>query len=129
MKHLIALTFIKGIGAITAKNLIAHFGSAERVFDAKQTDFKKLNKIGELLLDESIKNEAIKRAEEEILFANKHNIKIHSFLDKTYPYRLKECEDAPIVLYSLGKADLNSGHFFGYGRYAQCYAVWKRNLQ
>ena len=111
MIYSIALTLIKGIGPINARSLIAHFGDVERVFKAQKTDFPKLNKIGELLLDENIKNQAIKRAEEEILFANKHNIKIHSFFDKTYPYRLKECDDAPIVLYSLGKADLNSGHF------------------
>ena len=111
MKHFIALTLIKGIGPITARNLIAHFGDVEKIFTAKKTDLQRFGKIGEILLDDNIKNEAIKRAEEEISFAQKHNIEIHTLLYKTYPYRLKECEDAPIVLYSLGKADLNSGHF------------------
>ena len=111
MKYHIALTLIKGIGPITARNLIAHFGVVEKIFSAKKADLQRFGKIGEILLDNSIKNEAIKRAEEEILFIKKHNIKIHTILDKTYPYRLKECEDAPIVLYSLGKADLNSGYF------------------
>ena len=109
--YCIALTFIKGVGPISARNLIAFFGDLEKVFTAKKADLQRFGKIGELLLNESIKNQAIKRAEEEILFAQKHNIVIHTFLDKTYPYRLKECEDAPIVLYSLGNADLNSGHF------------------
>jgi len=111
MNFYIALTFIKGVGPIIARNLIAHFGDVEKIFTAKKADLQHFGKIGELLLDENIKNQAIKRAEEEILFAKKHNIEIYTFLDKTYPYRLKECEDAPVVLYSIGKADLNSGHF------------------
>jgi DNA processing protein len=120
MIYPVALTFIKGIGPINAKNLITYFGNAENIFKAKPRDVVKFKKLGELILDESIKNQALKRAEEEIQFAEKNKIKIHYFLDKTYPYRLKECEDSPVILYSTGDLDLNSGHFLA--------AVGTRNI-
>jgi DNA processing protein len=109
--YAIALTFIKGIGPINAKSLIAHFKNVESVFDAKPADFKNFNKNISTLLDKNIKDQAIERAKKEIEFARKHNIAVHYFLDKSYPYRLKECEDSPIILYSLGNCDLNSGYF------------------
>ncbi|MDR3328450.1 MAG: DNA-processing protein DprA [Prevotellaceae bacterium] len=109
--YAIALTFIKGIGPINAKGLIGHFESVQGIFDAKPADFKGFNKNISVLLDKNIKNQAIERAAKEIEFARKHNINIHCLLDESYPYRLRECEDSPIILYSLGDCDLNSGYF------------------
>jgi DNA processing protein len=110
--YCVALTFIKGIGPVTARHLIEKFKGVEKVFQAKSSDFPKSSKTtGELLTNKTVKEQAFKRAEEEILFAKKHNIKIHTFLDSSYPQRLNRCEDAPIVIYSLGDADLNSNYF------------------
>ncbi|MDR0830454.1 MAG: DNA-processing protein DprA [Prevotellaceae bacterium] len=109
--HATALTFIKGIGPISAKTLLAHFGSFEAVFAENSAVLAKIPRIGNLLADQKIKNEALQRAEIELAFAEKNRIKVHLYTDKTYPFRLKECEDSPIVLYSLGADDLNSGHF------------------
>jgi DNA processing protein len=111
MVYPIALTFIKGIGPINAKSLLAYFGNAENIFKAKLKDVIQFNKLGNLILDENAKKQALKKAEQEIKFAEEHNVKIHYFLDKTYPYRFKECDDSPIILYSIGDLDLNSGHF------------------
>lgn len=46
----------------------------------------------------------------EIEFIEKNGIKLISFGDKEYPYRLAECQDAPLVLHSMGNADLNAKH-------------------
>lgn len=51
--------------------------------------------------------EALKRAEEEVQFCEKHNIKVLAFDGNDYPQRLKNCDDAPLVLYYCGNADLN----------------------
>ena len=37
-------------------------------------------------------------------------IKVLCMLDPNYPQRLKNCPDAPMVLYSLGNANLNARH-------------------
>lgn len=52
--------------------------------------------------------EALKKAEEEIAFCEKHHIQILIPSDKAYPLRLENCADAPLVLYYRGTANLNS---------------------
>lgn len=46
----------------------------------------------------------------EIEFIEKNDIKLICFGDREYPCRLAECADAPLVLHSLGNADLNARH-------------------
>ena len=51
------------------------------------------------------------RCEQELSYAREHKIKILSIQDEdAYPMRLRQCEDAPLVLYQLGKANLNVPH-------------------
>ena len=54
--------------------------------------------------------EAFRRAEEELEFADAHGIDVICYNDDSYPYRLKECDDAPIVLYGKGNYNLNAEH-------------------
>ena len=60
-------------------------------------------RLGKLLGDESL----IELAEREMEFIEKNNIKLICKGDKEYPYRLAECNDAPLVLHQMGNADLN----------------------
>ena len=50
---------------------------------------------------------ALKRAEEELTFCANHDILPLTPDQPHYPQRLKECDDAPLVLYYKGTADLN----------------------
>jgi len=104
----VALSMISGIGNITAKKLIAYFGSVEEIFTAKKKDLTKIQGIGDILAKEIIKSNALKLAEKELKFTEKHHIDILFFLDKNYPERLKNCDDAPIILYFKGKSELKS---------------------
>lgn len=52
----------------------------------------------------------IELAEREMEFIEKNSIKIVCRGDEDYPYRLAECDDAPLVLHSMGNADLNAKH-------------------
>lgn len=52
--------------------------------------------------------EPMKRAEIELEYCEKHHIQVLCHNDASYPQRLRECDDAPLVLYYLGSADLNS---------------------
>ncbi len=61
----------------------------------------------DILSGENRRN-AVERAAREIEFIHKHNIRAHFLLDDDYPARLKECHDAPVVLYSLGDANLSA---------------------
>ncbi len=49
----------------------------------------------------------IARAAEELEYAREQGIKVLVWSDDDYPKRLCECDDAPLVLYYRGTADLN----------------------
>ena len=113
LKYKIGITLIKGIGNSLAKNLIAYIGRVEGVFNEKQQNLAKIPGIGELLSKEIVAQNVLKRAEQEIEFISKNKIQSMYFTDKDYPYRLKECADSPIMIYSKGNCDLNNGKFVG----------------
>jgi len=111
LKYKIGITLIKGIGNNLAKNLIAYIGSVEGVFTEKQQNLAKIPGIGELLSKEIVSQNILKRSEQEIEFINKNKIQTNYFTDRDYPYRLKECPDSPIMIYSKGNCNLNNGKF------------------
>jgi len=113
LRYKIGITLIKGIGNNLAKNLIAYLGSAEAVFGEKQQNLAKIPGIGDVLSREIVKQDVLKRAEEEIEFIIKNKIQPFYFTDRDYPFRLKECPDSPIMIYTKGNCSLNDGKFIG----------------
>ena len=104
----IGLTLIPKVGPVVAKKLIAYCGGVEAVFKEKQNLLQKIPNIGPVLA-KSIANQTIlKRAEEELLFIDKHQLQTDYYLEDNYPKRLKHCEDAPLLLFSKGKFDYNA---------------------
>jgi DNA processing protein len=108
----IGITLLPGVGAITAKNLIAYCGSAEAVFSEKRSRLEKIPGVGTVAADtisnSAIQKDALERAEEEIRFIEKENVKPLFFTDDDFPKRLKECADSPVMLYTKGIMDLNA---------------------
>jgi DNA processing protein len=105
--HKIALTLIKGIGPRLSKHLLVHFGSAEAVFAAKKYQILKIEGIGEKTADYVLQNNAIEKATQHLAFITRHQIKVLFYTDDDYPKRLRNCEDAPLILFYKGTADLN----------------------
>jgi DNA processing protein len=103
----VALTFIKNVGHVTAKNLLGHFGSAEVIFKASTVELMQVPGVGALTASEIKNTKAIKAAEQQLHFLEKYNIRVLFFLDDDFPRRLRDCFDAPILLYYKGTADLN----------------------
>lgn len=107
--HKIALSCITGVGSILARNLISYCGSPEEVFIAKRNQLSKVPGIGPRTLELIKNHRAFERAEKELAFVRKYNIQALFLTDEAYPKRLKNCFDAPTMLYFKGNADLNSG--------------------
>lgn len=103
----IALTFVPETGPITARRLTEHFGSAEAVFKAPLKELKTVSGLGEVrakaFRDESI----FSQVEEELNYIQKHNVSVIWLHDEGYPERLKNCADAPLLMYYIGSATLN----------------------
>lgn len=105
----IALTFVPNIGPVLSKNLIAYTGSAEAVFKENKKSLAKIPGIGDSKAKDIINADVFKRAEQEISFIDKNEIKCLFYLDDEYPKRMKNFDYCPIVLYYKGNQDLN--HF------------------
>ena len=104
----IGITLIPGVGDIVGKKLIAYCGSVEAVFKEKKNLLLKIPGIGGHTVNSIINQKILERAEQEIKFIEKYKINTLFYLDDKYPYRLKQCEDSPMLLFYKGNADLNS---------------------
>ena len=107
----IALSLIKGIGPKLARNIIAYLGSVEAFFEDKKLHLDKISGIGEVIassLNAVDKKELLNRANIEVDFIRKNNLRTFFFADKSFPKRLSYCEDAPIIFYSNGNVDFDS---------------------
>lgn len=104
----IALTLIPGIGDVLARNLVSYCGGVEEVFKQKKSRLLQIPGIGEKLAQSIIDYKNFKQAEAELKFIEKHGIQTMFYLDKSYPTRLKQFADAPIMLYGLGNMNLEA---------------------
>ena len=107
----IGITLLPGIGNKTAKNIIAYCGSAERAFKEKTRHLEKIPGVGtstaKSLTNSATVKEALDRAKKEIEFIEKKEITPLFFTDTNYPFRLKQCDDGPIMIYTKGKMNTN----------------------
>ena len=109
----IALTQLPNIGPVTAKKLISYCGSAESVFRSSEKSLRKIPSIGAQLAATIKLTQPIERAKRELEFIKNHRIQSLFFLDSDYPSRLKQFDDAPVMLYYRGEADLNAPRTLG----------------
>jgi DNA processing protein len=105
--HQVALTFVKGIGPVSTRALLAAFGDAETIFKTPKAKLIKTPGISNARIGQMDFDASLQRAEQELKFIERHGIDVIFISDARYPKRLKNCDDAPILLYSKGNADLN----------------------
>ncbi|MBF6628476.1 MAG: DNA-protecting protein DprA [Proteiniphilum sp.] len=103
----IALTLIKGVGVMHARNLMQVVGDEEAVFKESSRKLEAIPRLSRRAIEEIRNPEVMRRAERELAFVTRNNLQIHFFTDKSYPQRLSQCIDAPLMLYAKGNADLN----------------------
>ncbi len=103
----IAITKIPMVGNVTAKNLISFCGGVEAVFESRKKALLKIPGIGEAIANCIVNQDVLGEAEQELSFIDKYNIQTFFYLDKNYPTRLRNYNDAPILLYQKGNADLS----------------------
>jgi len=108
LKYRIAITMIRNVGNVLAKNLISYCGSVEAVFKEKVSHLEKIPGVGSIVAKSVKAFNDFQRAEDEMKFMDKYKITPLFFLDKEYPERLKNCMDAPVMLYYKGNSDLNA---------------------
>ena len=104
--YTIALTRMTGFNQAMALQLYQSLGGGKAVYEQRQN-------LGNW-------DEALRRAAAEMEFIEKNSIKAMTMQDDDYPQRLKECPDAPIILFYKGEADLNKSRVINIVGTRQC---------
>ena len=106
--YYLSLQSVVGIGPITAKKLLNHFGGAREMFQAKKHELKRIKGLGSEVLQQIGHPINYKKAEKEMRFIEANAIQALTFEDQDYPSKLKHCQDAPIVIFKKGDFDINN---------------------
>ena len=109
--YAVALTRLGGFNLPALMELYQRAGSATAIYEHR-------NNIHDILPDatqrlvETLENwdNVISFAERELQYDEQNNIEVLCLNDENYPQRLRECPDAPIVLYKQGNVNLNKYH-------------------
>ncbi len=107
----IALTLIPEIGTVRGRRLIEVFGSAEEALKREPEEIEEMTLIPRLALQNFATHRVFPEAEAELRFAERHGIEVVPITSPRYPARLRECCDAPLVLYVKGSLDFNSDYW------------------
>ena len=105
----IALTKLKGLSLLNARTMMEALGSASEVFAHRKDIVRLIPDASQRLVSAfADTDEAMRLAEKEMDFIEKKRLKVFTLLDEDYPQRLRECEDAPLVLFACGNVNLNA---------------------
>ncbi len=104
---LLALTRIEGLGSVGAKFLYNQIGNAKDIFRNRKDLINIIPGVSPRLIEALDDSGSFILAEKEIRFLEANNIRCLTPEDDAYPKRLWECNDAPLVLYMMGNANLN----------------------
>jgi DNA processing protein len=99
----IALTLLSGIGSKRARIIVSYFNDLEEFFTDKKLNISKLPGVTETMISWKQRKAVLDKADEIIEQTGKLGGEILFFTDSNYPKKLRQCEDAPLVLYSKGK--------------------------
>ena len=106
--YTIALTRLTGFNQQMSVQLYRQIGSAKAIYEQRANIAEIAPDCSPRLLA-NIKNwdDALKRAAVEMEFIGKHHIAALTLNADGYPQRLRECPDAPTLLYYMGNVELN----------------------
>ncbi len=105
-----AFAAVRGMGIEMAQRLLDVIPSEQEFFAMSDRELKLITGSRSKVWERSHRDEVLRKAERELDFVEKKNIKVVYFTDANFPQRLFNASDAPILLYTTGKCDLNAKH-------------------
>jgi DNA processing protein len=103
----IALTFLSGIGSRRARIIIAHFSDLAEFFAEKKLNLAKIPGISSQFVSHKQRIAALLEADKVLHYLDRIGAQTVFFTENGYPRRLKQCPDAPLLLYAKGNIDWN----------------------
>ncbi|MCK4426256.1 MAG: DNA-processing protein DprA, partial [Deltaproteobacteria bacterium] len=102
LKAWIGLQLVPGVGNITLRRLIEHFGSAKAVWEAGPADFSEIVRLPTQVLCALARGPDEKALERSISVLERVGAWTMTFLSKDYPSLLNEIQNPPALLYGIG---------------------------
>ncbi len=112
LRSLLILQMTPNLGAVNLKNLIAYCGSPQAVLKDKPEKLQRIPGIGQKTVS-GMGQVSQKLIDQEIAFLNRSNVKPLYFLNEDYPQRLKDLNDAPVMMFYKGEDVLNKPNVLG----------------
>ena len=106
-RSILALSMVKGIGFIIARNLIEYLGSARAVWETPPRELLRIPGIYKHVLKAIRDADVFATADAELAWMYKNNVQFLHFWHPEYPERLRHCPDAPLFLCYRGNGSLN----------------------
>ncbi len=107
LHYRIALTLLRGIGPKKARHLLASCPDISSIFQEDYTRLHASSGISLRILKDMNRKEALAEAVKQAQVHEKKGVKSLFYHDPDYPRRLKQCPDAPLMLYYTGNFSVN----------------------
>jgi DNA processing protein len=101
----VALSQVSGVGIYSARQLITYCGSVQQIFNTPSGKLRKIPGIRDQIATSLKDPQLFHKAESIIAQCEKYKLTIAFITDAHYPKRLKEIEDAPLIIYTKGNTE------------------------
>lgn len=113
LQYRIAFASIRGMNVTLGRELLRIVGSEREFFALSETRLRYLTQSKARIYSDEYRARVLSESIVETAFIDAHEMRAIYFTDPTYPRRLLECEDAPLMLYGYGTLDLNDCRMVG----------------
>ena len=108
LRFLLALAKIEGIGDVYARKIYENFPNLKDLFQNKNTKVLTCEGVPRNVFQRIFTFKDFSQIDQEIKFIHKNGIFVLNFFDADYPVDLKQCFDAPFLLFLKGNIDFRN---------------------
>ncbi|MDE7411647.1 MAG: DNA-processing protein DprA [Paramuribaculum sp.] len=121
----IAFASLRGINHALADELLERSGSEQKFFESSRRELITAMGFDSKIFDDSYRASLLEKAVKENTFITDNGVRALYYKDPAYPQRLLECDDAPLMLFTIGDMDLNAHRFISIvgTRHASAYGI------
>ncbi|MBR4829371.1 MAG: DNA-processing protein DprA [Muribaculaceae bacterium] len=110
LAYRIAFANLQGMGVDLARKLLDVVGDEQQFFAMSEKELRGLTHGRSKIYRDDYRRDCLEKAVKEESFVREHNIAATYYTDEAYPRRLLEAPDAPALVFSLGRCNLESAH-------------------